>query len=104
MARLPASMKIRDFTWRLVYSRRRPRWVDTAGAVGCCDSDARRIWVKDSGNAEEDLSTLCHELLHALSPANVLNEEFAEFLVVSLERGLYSVLSNNDLSFFRGAK
>jgi len=82
------------------HSQKRPAWADKH-TVGCCDRSGYRIWVKNTGNMEEDHSSLCHEVLHTLTPADVLKDEFEEFLVATLEGGLYGLLADNDWSFMR---
>jgi hypothetical protein len=98
-------LTIRGYTWRLYHSKSRPRWVEK-GVVGLCfrDPAERRIWVHDSGNIEEDASTLIHEALHAVFPDAIMlpaGESIEEAVVNALERGVAALVRDNDLAFCR---
>jgi hypothetical protein len=68
------------------------------------DPAERRIWVQDSGNVEEDVSTLIHEAIHAVFPDAIMlpaDGSIEEAVVGALERGVAAFIRDNDLSFCR---
>lgn len=76
--------RINGRTWRIELTDVLP------GCVGLCDHAARRIYLLRGSEAQMQ-DTLFHELTHAACPS--LTEE----QVLEVERGVYAVLSDNEI-------
>lgn len=60
----PKKLTIGDWEWRVVWKR---RIIDEGvPCLGLCDSSTRTIYIKLGQSPEERLSTLLHEVLHAI--------------------------------------
>lgn len=97
----PSTVLVDSFTWRVHCSFRRPKWVTDKGCVGWTDFGERRIWISGRLSDEERALALAHELLHTLLPDGTFNDALEEAIVTLSEKRLYSLLRDNDLSFFR---
>lgn len=110
MARIfPKTLLILGRTWRISHTKKPPPWITKSSArndtpMGEVDEDKYLIWIRNTDNIEEDLSTLAHELLHVFFPNHIFSDHYEEGIVSSMEHGFYTLLTFNDLSFFRLSK
>ena len=112
---LPRALTIGGETWIVHHCKRSPKFaqsnsVEDAFQVGACNIFEKRIWVRNTGNIEEESKILIHEVSHAIvfyscESDDILkaiitdNYDLEERLVGKLEVPLWSFLRQNDLNF-----
>jgi len=107
--KIPGSVLIMGRTWPISHAKTRPGWVESKECVGYCENSGgqRRIWIKKTGDAEEDLATFAHEILHAMQASYQgvsFSDALDEMICCTLEGPLSSLLRDNDLSQTRRRK
>ena len=115
--RVPRKIYICGETWTVQYCKQRPDWARrgmSAKDYGRADLVERRIYIRNTGHTELDAQTFAHEVAHALLSyayrtsttveiAIGRNSVLDELLTCGLERALWSLLRDNDLTFIAEA-
>ena len=98
--KIPPSLKIGGFTYRIDTSKRARHELDSDGAWGKCRNASREIMVDVTASPEQISSTYLHEIFHAID--SIFNDGgLTEKETRSLTNGLHQVMEQLGVRFIK---